>query len=183
MTPTSGHAYAALLRAVNVGGRGKLPMADLRALVEAAAGTDVQTYIQSGNVVFRHRLASSDRVAAQLEATLYKEAGLHTSVMVRTAGELALILAENPFPARGEHVHVAFLSRSPSPSDVADAGLDRFAPEEAAVVGRQVYLFLPNGVGRAKLPNALSKLAVPATLRNWRTVTTLSDMASRLAAT
>jgi uncharacterized protein (DUF1697 family) len=121
-------------------------------------------------------------VAAELEAALGEGAGLVTSVMVRTGAELRAVLEENPFSGRPENLlHIAFFSRTASASDVAGAGLERFAPEEAAVIGRQAYLFLPNGVGRAKLPTALRKVGVPSTLRNWRTVTTLADMVGELA--
>jgi uncharacterized protein (DUF1697 family) len=172
------HVYVAFLRAVNVGGSGKLPMTALRSLVEAAGGTEVQTYIQSGNVVFGHRLRSGDKVGAALETALREEAGLTTSAMVFTGSELEAVIVENPFSGRPENLlHVAFFTRAPSPSEVAGAALERFSPEEAAVVGRRAYLFLPNGVGRAKLPTALQKVGVPSTLRNWRTVTTLAGMA------
>jgi uncharacterized protein (DUF1697 family) len=98
--------------------------------------------------------------------------------MVRTGEELASVLAANPHAGRPENlVHVAFFTAPPPPDEVAGAALERFGPEEAVVLGREAYLFLPNGVGRAKLPVALRRVDVPWTLRNWRTVTTLRQMA------
>lgn len=174
----SAQAYVALLRAVNVGGTGKLSMAELRAIVERAGGTGVRTYIQSGNVVFRHRGRSAGPLAGRLEEAIRRDTGLDTSVIVRTASELGDVVAANPFPERPtSSLHVAFFPEDVPSSETAMASLGSFPPEEAVARGRELYLYLPNGVGRAKLPTVLRRLPLPSTVRNWRTVTTLCEMA------
>jgi uncharacterized protein (DUF1697 family) len=163
----------ALLRAVNVGGR-TLPMADLRALVEGAGFAEVRTYIQSGNVVVDSDDDDPARVAGRLEEALAEGAGLATEVVVRTAAELGRALDADPFVGRGEQtgsVHLTFFAgEAPPPGD-----LSPFAPEEAVALGRELHLFLPNGMGRSKMAARLRRLG--GTSRNWRTVTTLHDMA------
>jgi uncharacterized protein (DUF1697 family) len=168
-------AYAGLLRGVNVGGV-KLAMADLRAAAEACGYTDVRTYVQSGNVVFRTGGAAA-KVARDLRAAIASASGVDVALAVRTAAQLDRVIADCPFDDTA-HVHVTFLvegATAPTPSIDEEA----FAPERYAVDGRQVYLYLPNGMGRSKLAVALSrgKAGAAGTTRNWRTVTALRDMA------
>jgi uncharacterized protein (DUF1697 family) len=168
----------ALLRGINVGGKGKLPMADLRAIVAGLGHEDVRTYIQSGNVVFDARSTSTDEVAAELAEAIARESEVAPAVVVRTAAELQAVVDDDPFVSRGEDtasVHVAFFAE-----DAEDPGdLSRFAPEEAVAIGREVHLFLPGGMGRSKLAASFGRSgAAVGTARNWRTVTTLLEMAS-----
>jgi uncharacterized protein (DUF1697 family) len=170
--------YVALLRGINVGGSGKLPMADLRDVFSDAGGSEVQTYIQSGNVVFRHRAASGDRLQVDLEHAIEAATGLEVPVVVRTRDELASVVEANPYEGvEPTKLHVAFLTADPAPGSIDRVDLERFLPEECVPVGREIYLHLPNGMGRAKLPNALAAIGT-ATTRNWRTVTTLLDLAT-----
>jgi uncharacterized protein (DUF1697 family) len=177
----------ALLRGINVGGKTSLPMAELRAAVEGAGFDDVRTYIQSGNVVFR----SSQRSTAAVEKTLTKAIAavgkVAPDVMVRTRTELQAVVAGSPFLRRGEDeakLHVVFLGGS-AKATVDGSDLDQFLPEEAIAVGREVHLFLPGGVGRSKLAEALTKAQRKAgpsgTMRSWRTVTKLLALADELA--
>lgn len=169
----------ALLRGVNVGGHNKLPMADLRTIVEDCGYGPAQTYIQSGNVVLSSATDGPDDVAGVLRASIAEAAGIDTSVIVRTAGELSAVVARSPYLARGEdpaHLHVLFLSGEVTP-DLSD--LDRFAPDEATVVDREIHLYLPDGPGRSKLAEQLTrKGGSPGTMRNWRTVTKLVEMST-----
>ncbi len=171
--------FVALLRGINVGGR-TLKMADLRAVVEAAGGTDVATYIQSGNVVLSHPMRSPDRLAAHLAGAIEDATGMAVPVMARTATEWDAVVATNPFPdAGGTTLHVVFLDQSPDPDAFGDLDLGSFAPEECAVVGRELYLHLPNGMGRSALATELAKRRRPmavGTSRNWNTVLTLQDL-------
>ena len=169
----------ALLRAVNVGGR-KLPMADLRALVESLGFSDVRTYIQSGNVVFTSPRAPK---AELLEAAIEERFGLAVDVILRSSAQLERALAQDPFPdADRARVHVGFMASKPGAAVVAGIDTDSFAPEAFAVVGTELYLHLPNGMGRTKLPDyVLRRLKVPTTLRNWRTVTQLAELAKNPA--
>jgi uncharacterized protein (DUF1697 family) len=170
--------YVALLRGVNVGGR-TLKMDALRDIVAAAGGRDVATYIQSGNVVLTHRARSTAKVAAALETAIEEATEMEVAVMVRTRPELDAVVASNPFPdAGGTTLHVVFLAEAP-PAGALDAlDLDAFAPEQLALVGRELYLHLPNGMGRAELPKAVEKVGPPTkgTARNWNTVLKLQEM-------
>jgi uncharacterized protein (DUF1697 family) len=166
----------ALLRAVNVGGRNKVPMGQLRALFEELGHTDVTTYIQSGNVVFT---ASRKVTEADLEAAMAEHFGFHVDVMVRTAAEMRAVVGRHPFPEVDvATVHVGFLASAPAAKVVAGLDVARFAPEEVTFSGREMYLHLPNGMGRAKLPTYLDRrLAVAWTARNWKTVLKLLELA------
>ena len=166
-------AYIALLRAVNVGGTGKLRMTDLVEMAEAAGFRRAKTYIASGNLLFESS-ASGDEVKKTLEDALAEYAGKHVGVMVRTAAELASVLAANPFPDKAPNrTTVIFLDDAP-PADlevVAPAG------EEVQMGAREIYVYYPDGMGR-------SKLRIPAaregTARNINTVTRLVAMSSSL---
>ena len=169
--------YVGLLRGVNVGGKNKLPMAELRALVETLGCTDVTTYIQSGNVVF----TSAKAVAATtLEAAIKDEFGIGITVVLRTPAELAKVVKANPFASGDQSfVHVGFMAGKPSKPVVAKLDAERFEPEEFAVRGAELYLYLPNGMGRTKLPDYLGRqLKIPTTVRNWNTVLKLLELAS-----
>lgn len=168
-------AFVALLRAVNVGGTGKLPMRDLVSLCEAAGFGSVQTYIASGNVVFSSD-AREDGIVAKLEEALHDYAGKPVRVFVRTAGEIAEILASNPFPdAPPNKVAVVFLDARPSPA-VAET-LSGQTNETVRTGVREIYVHYPDGMGR-------SKLKIPGaedgTARNMNTVAKLAGMARKL---
>jgi uncharacterized protein (DUF1697 family) len=170
--------YIALLRGINVGGRTTVPMPALRKTCESAGCTDVTTYIQSGNVVLTSPLSAA-RLASTLERAIADELGVAPTVMVRTHSEMADVLAANPFPdADPNKLHVAFLSKTPPKEQLAHLDDVDCAPDEFVVRDTEVYLHLPNGVGRSKLPAQLfdRRLKIPATLRNWRTVTRLTEM-------
>lgn len=171
-------AMVALLRGINVGGKGKLPMTQLREMVEGCGFGDVATYIQSGNVVFRSPDADTASAAAAIAAAVAAGSDVTTSVVVRTADELASVVADSPFLARGEdegHLHVVFLGPDDEPPLPDDP--DAFAPDEAVRVGSEVHLFLPQGVGRSKLA---AKVGRVGTARNWRTTLTLLEMAGAI---
>ena len=160
-----------LLRGVNVGGHNRVPMADFRALLEAAGGSDVQTYVQSGNAVL-----AVPGTAAELErataAGLERELGVTVPVMVRTAAELAAVVAGCPWPELDPTLlHVGFCAGAP---DVSGVDLDGFAPERVAVGERALYLFHAEGVRRSRL--ARLPVGTAVTARNWRTVTALNAL-------
>jgi len=153
-------------------------MAKLRELCEALGFTDVRTYIASGNVVLTSR-EGSKAVASRLEAAIEKEFGLSIVVMVLTGADLAKAVKDNPFPrAAPNTVHVAFAARPIDKTDVDRLTKLDAQPEEVAVRGSLIYFHLPNGYGRARLPGEVSRVKVPTTVRNWRTVVTLSEMAA-----
>ena len=167
--------YVALLRAVNVGGTGALPMAELKAVCEGLGFTDVKTYIQSGNVLFR----SGDpekAVEEKLDAALGRKMGKRPGVMVRSRKELDEIAAKAPFPeAKPSFLLVHFL-----PEAAPEDALDRMvAPdgEEAKLAGREIYVHYPIGSGRSKLKLPALK---PGTSRNLNTVRRLAELAAAL---
>jgi len=168
-------AYIALLRAVNVGGTGKLPMAELKAMCEAEGFETVKTYIASGNVVFTSRLKEK-AVKAALEARLADYAGKPVGVMVRTVAEMSAVEAANPFKAApGNRVVAIFLDEAPAKNALAD--VKHQASEELRLGKREIYVRYDEGM-------ASSKLVIPAakagTARNMNTVAKLAELASAL---
>lgn len=165
--------WVALLRAVNLGPTNKLAMADLRAMLEALGYEDVRTLLQSGNAVF-----TAGKTAAAVEREVgdaLRAHGLGPSVcaMVRSAAYLKKVAAGNPFAHHDpKQLHVVFLASRTKPIDTA-----KYAPDELAFGDRCVYVRLPNGVQGAKIPDWNKALGVPATMRTWRTVTRLLDLA------
>ena len=168
-------AFIALLRAVNVGGTGKLPMSDLKDMCEALGFGGVRTFIASGNVVFTSR-KSEAAVKKALEARLEAYAGKPVGVVVRSAAEMQVVLEDNPFPeAPANRTMAIFLDASP-PADTLAAIRGR-KDEQIKLGRREIYIHY--GEGMAK-----SKLVVPAakagTARNMNTVAALAKMAAEL---
>jgi uncharacterized protein (DUF1697 family) len=165
--------YIALLRAVNVGGTGKLPMADLKAMCIDAGFTHVQTYIASGNVVL-HSALSATKVKATLEAKLLAYAGKPVGVLVRTGPEMAAVLADNPFPQCAPNRVVAIFLDSAPTADAATQTTGR-KDEEVALGTRELYVHYGEGMAdsRLKIPGAQN-----GTARNMNTVGKLASMAN-----
>jgi uncharacterized protein (DUF1697 family) len=166
-------AFVALLRAVNVGGTGKLPMSDLKAMCEGAGFKAVRTYIASGNVVFTSQKSEAG-VTAALEKALSAYAGKPVGVLVRTAAELAGVLANNPFPDKAPNRTVAIFLDEPTPAD-ALANVTGRKDEQLGLGTREIYVHYGDGM-------ADSKLKIPAaksgTARNMNTVAKLAAMAA-----
>jgi uncharacterized protein (DUF1697 family) len=180
-TTPANDTYVALLRGINVGGNNKLLMKDLAALCGDCGCADVRTYIQSGNVVFGCKAAAAEKLAAKLSARILADFGLKVPVMLRSAAALAQVAESNPFLAEGADVdrqYVMFLADAPTKAQVAALDPERSPGDRFAVVGREIFLHLPNGGGRSKLTSAYfdSKLATISTARNWRTLLTLVDL-------
>ncbi|MGY6256198.1 DUF1697 domain-containing protein [Paraburkholderia caledonica] len=165
--------YVAFLRAVNVGGTGKLPMAELRTMCEAVGFTNVRTYIASGNVVFDSKLAEAS-VKSRLERCLEEYAGKPVGVAVRTREELAQVLTANPFKSAAPNRTVAIFLDTPPPADALTHASGQ-REEEMALGTREIYVHYNNGM-------ADTKLKIPAartgTARNMNTVAKLVDMAN-----
>ena len=165
--------FVLLLRAVNVGGTGKLPMSDLKRLCEKAGFRKVRTYIASGNVV-AERDGSEPQAKAALEVELEAYAGKPVGVVVRTAAEMSQVVAKNLFPDRAANRTVAIFLDAP-PAEDALSRVKGQTNEELRLGGREIYLHYPDGIGR-------SKLSIPAarngTARNMATVARLAAMAA-----
>jgi len=165
--------YVALLRGVNVGGKNILPMKELATLFAEAGCRNVATFIQSGNVVFDGNAKAGPAVCSKIESTF----GFQTNIILRSLPEMEKIALSNPYPDLDQS-HVVFLASEPTPAQVAQLDPNRSAPDQFTVLGREIYLHMPNGMGRTKLTNAYfdSKLKTVSTVRNWRTVLKLLAM-------
>ena len=169
--------YVAFLRAVNVGGTGKLPMAELRGMCEALGFGDVRTYIASGNVVLSSEL-SADEIREALEARLEEYAGKAVGVVVRTGAAVRAIVDANPFPdANPSHTLVTLLNDDTPPDAVDHA--KRRADEDIVLAEREIYVHYPNGMSK-------SKLRIPAadagTARNMNTLRKMAELAEAITA-
>jgi uncharacterized protein (DUF1697 family) len=165
--------YVALLRAVNVGGTGKLPMSELRAMCESIAFANVRTYIASGNVIFESD-RSEAAVKAELERCLQAYAGKPVGVLIRTGPELAAILAGNPFQSAAPNRTVAIFLDAPPPADTL-AGVSGQQTEEIALGKREIYVHYGNGMAESKLK---IRAATSGTARNMNTVAKLAELAA-----
>jgi uncharacterized protein (DUF1697 family) len=176
-------SWVALLRGINLGARNKISMGDLKALFADLGAEDIETYVQSGNVLFTSAGERDDLVRA-IEQEIQSRLGLAVKVLLRTDAELAKLVADNPFAdAEPDAVklHVTFLAERPDRSRAGALDEEQFAPDRFHVTRDAVYLHCPNGYGRSKLSNAYfeKQLGVAATTRNWRTVTRLASSGKR----
>lgn len=170
---------ALLLRGVNLGGRRKLPMADLRALLTSLGHAEVKTILASGQAVVETGRPPAE-VVEELENRLLEDVGLRTDVMVRTGPELQAVLAANPFPTadeNGSRHAVVFLRAPLDPAELVKLDPAAYAPDELVANGRELYLRLPNGFADSKLSISVGKVkGAPATTRNWNTVKKLAAL-------
>jgi uncharacterized protein (DUF1697 family) len=166
--------YVALLRAVNVGGTGKLPMTELKSMCSAAGFARVETYIASGNVIFEGR-AGPAKMKAALEACLLDYFGKPMGVMVRTAAEMAAVLKANPFPEADPKLTYAIFLDKPPPRDTLDhvVGKNR---EKICLGEREIFVHYQDGMGRSKLRIPAAALG---TARNMNTVAKLAEIAAK----
>lgn len=168
-------AFIALLRAVNVGGTGKLPMSDLKSMCENAGFKSVRTYIASGNVVFESGKSKTE-VKTVLEEKLHSYAGKPVSVLVRTSAELTEVLAQNPFPEAAPNRTVAIFLEEPPPVDTLEKLIGQ-KEEELRLGTREIYVHYGNGMAHSKLKIPAAK---DGTARNMNTVAKLVAMATKV---
>ncbi|MFJ9679233.1 DUF1697 domain-containing protein [Streptomyces sp. NPDC101194] len=175
--------YAALLRGINVGGHKKVPMAELRTLLTELGHGSVRTHLQSGNAVFSSASDDENALAAELEQAIEKRFGFPVPCLVRDGGYLAAVAAACPFPAgelEGRQLHITYYGQPVDAERFAGIDAAAFLPEEFRLGDRALYLYAPDGLGRSKLAEALSRPAlnkgVIATSRNWNTVVKLVEM-------
>ncbi|KUN04928.1 hypothetical protein AQI95_18835 [Streptomyces yokosukanensis] len=175
--------YAALMRGINVGGAKKVPMADLRTLLTGLGHTGVQTYLQSGQAVFTTGHGDEESLAAELSQAIRERFGFPVDVLVRDHAYLEAVAEDCPFPAADlepKQLHVTYFSAPVTPDRYA--GIDQAAllPEEFRLGDRCLYLYAPDGLGRSKLAEVLSRRRLTkdliATSRNWNTVTKLVEL-------
>jgi len=177
--------WICLLRGVNVLGRCALPMSELARSMERLGLRDVKTYIQSGNVVFSSAARNAAPLVAKIRKAIAVAHGVDPHVLLLTQAELEDAAGENPFPEAAAHpksVHLFFLDRKPSKPDVTKLHAQRADSERFLLADRVFYLHTPDGFGISKLARIAERaLGVPATARNWRTVTALIAMARETA--
>jgi uncharacterized protein (DUF1697 family) len=173
----------ALLRAVNNVGQRRLPMAELRLVFAAEGALDVETYIQSGNVVYAAPARRADDLAARVQRRILAQRGFTAPVLTRSHDELAAVVANNPFPGDEAALHVMFLADRPSRARLGALDPERSPGDRFVVRGREIYLHLVRGVARSKLDTGYFDrvLGTTSTLRNWRTVTRLLAMCAARA--
>ena len=172
--------HLALLRGINVGGKNILPMKDLAKLFADAGCSNVRTYIQSGNVIFEAP-AKADKIGLTISEKIEKRFGYRIPLVLRTAEQLRKTIDGNPYlPTATDQkaLHVYFLAHVPDAAAIAGLDPNRSAPDAFHVLGHDIYLHLPTGMGRTKLTNAYfdSRLSTTCTARNWATVLKLSEM-------
>jgi uncharacterized protein (DUF1697 family) len=179
------NAFISMLRGVNVGGRKKMSMNELRSLYEALELERVVTHVQSGNVVFESAERNPSTLAGRIEDRIERAFGYRVPVFIRRTGEFERMLDGNPFLLKGQpdpsHLHVTFLYGLPSTSKVRALRPAVADGEGFSVQGREIYLHCPNGYGRTRLTNVYfeKNLDMPATTRNWNTANALYRIATQ----
>jgi len=178
--------YVALLRGINVGGRNRVAMADLRQIAASLGHTEIATYIQSGNLVFTSPDESAATLADALEREIARTLDVRPAVVVVSRADLARVIADNPFPGESNPkvLHAVFRREAMTPDAIVTvAGAEQKArakgcQDEVVVVGRTLFLHTPDGLGRSELAAQLARVGSQAegTARNWATVTRLMDM-------
>jgi uncharacterized protein (DUF1697 family) len=181
-------AVICMLRGVNVGGHNKIKMDALRALCASLKLHDPQTYVQSGNVVFKTNERDLARLAKRIQDAIEKKFGFRPAVILRTTSELRDAIARNPFAKRRGiepgKLLVTFLADEPPADACGPVHKMKTDPEELHLHGREIFIYFPNGAGKSKLPwSSLDKmLKTTGTGRNWNTVTKLLEIAESLEA-
>jgi uncharacterized protein (DUF1697 family) len=181
------HVVISMLRGVNVGGHHLIRMDVLKALCESLGLRSVQTYLQSGNVIFATNERDLDRLALAIENAIEQRCGFRCDVILRTTAELRDVVRANPFAAR-QGIHpgkfaVIFLAEDPG-QEARDKVLAlQIEPEELRMAVREYYIYFPLGMGQSKAPAAIAKaLKVPGTGRNWNSVTKMLEIAASIGA-
>lgn len=171
-----------ILRGINVGGKNKIPMVELKALYEKAGFKNVTTYIQSGNVVFSADKPDLNSLPDKIQQLIFKKYGFQVPIIIRTVDEIQQVIDTNPMlKMQGmdvEKLHVTFLADVPKKEHIEKVLSYKYPPDEYIIAGKEIFISCPNGYGNTKLSNNFfeSKLKVTATTRNWRTVNELLRM-------
>ena len=178
----------AMLRGVNLGAHNRIKMDALRDLCGSLDLLDVQTYVQSGNIVFRTKERNLSALAKKIRSGIEKKFGFNPEIILRSTSDLRNVIAKNPFAEMKDiepgKLLVDFLSSEPSTDACKSVRAIKTDPEKLHIDGREMYIYFPNGAGRSKLSwPALEKiLKTPGTARNWNSVTKLLAMAEELEA-
>lgn len=169
-------SHVALLRAVNLAGRSKVAMSDLRKLLTDLGFADVKSLLQSGNLVFRTDANAAAKLEGKLEVEIERRLGLKTALFIRTSKDMDAVIAGNPFPSEAKsdpgHLVVVFLKDAPKAGAVEALRAAIKGPEVVQAKGRHAYIFYAAGIGHSRLTGAVidAKLGAQGTGRNWNTV-------------
>jgi len=175
--------YISLLRGVNVTGHNKIRMEELKRLFENLGFQNIVTYIQSGNIVFKTKVDSIEKITGKIKNAINKDLGLDIDVIVKSLDEWKQIVDTKPFPdAEGNKSYVTFLLDLPKEIPLDAINKAKAPSEQFMISGKEIYIYCPDGYGRSKLSNNFfeSKLKVSATSRNWNTIEYLYTLASKL---
>ena len=173
--------YISMLRGINVGGQKKVRMADLKSVYEALELENIQTYVQSGNVVFESEEQDAEKLRKSIEAQIETTFDFPVPVLIRTADDFQRVIKNHPFAKEDPiRVLVTFLYEHPEKSRWDELSLYKDKVDQFALGEQEIFLFCPGGYGKTKLSNTFfeKKLGVVATTRNWKSVNTLYEMAS-----
>ncbi|MBN9256496.1 MULTISPECIES: DUF1697 domain-containing protein [unclassified Mesorhizobium] len=173
--------FVALFSGINVGGNRIVKMAELAAFFGQLGCSDVKTYVQSGNVVFRAEDADAGTLTSKIEAAFEKKWGFHSRIMVRDVDWFRRLVAANPYPEAADApktLHAYALEREPTSEEIARLAEKCTGPERFEVRRDVLYLHAPDGLGKSVFANLIPRvLKVPGTARNWRSVQALLEMA------
>jgi uncharacterized protein (DUF1697 family) len=177
--------YVALLRGINVGGNNIIKMQDLKTLLQISGLENVNTYIQSGNIVFRSE-KTAEEVQIIIEQEIKQKYGYSISVIVRTGSEWEGIMKNCPYPTEslgdGESVHLTLLGKEISTEDIEHVQKSQSDTEECFINEKEVYLYLRKSILDSKLSSQLQKLGFPVTSRNWKTIKKIESMVKNMGA-
>ena len=174
-----------MLRGINVGGHNKIKMDALRALYKSLKLESPRTYVQSGNIIFRTKEKNSAVLAKKIQSTIERKFGFRPEVILRTTDEMRAAIAASPFAGRnlepGKTV-ITFLASNASPEAANGLLALKGFPEELHLLGRELHIYFPDGMGKSKLPwpKIEKLLAVSATVRNWNSVTKMMAIAEEM---
>jgi uncharacterized protein (DUF1697 family) len=178
--------YISILRGINLGGHNTIKMDALKELFVGIGAVNIQTYIQSGNVVYQSDDKNSEELNVLISDEIRRQFGFDVPTMTTTFDELNHIVGSNPFAVdetkEPSFLHVTFLADKPLSENAAKINTAEYLPDEFLLSGKAVYLYCPNGYGKTKLSNSFfeRKLKVSATTRNWKTTSELLTIANKM---
>ncbi|WP_373056741.1 DUF1697 domain-containing protein [Zunongwangia sp. H14] len=173
--------YIAILRGINVGGKRKIPMADLRQNLEKIGFKNVKTYIQSGNIIFNENVKNISKMETQLEKFILDTYGFEVPVIIRSAEQVEKAISDNPYFSKEsdlDRLHLSFLKQAPDAENIDKAKNANYEPDSFEVKGKNAFVYCTGKYSDSKLTNNFfeNKLKVAATTRNWKTVLKLQEL-------
>lgn len=177
--------YISILRGINVSGHKPIKMDALQKMYADLNFKNIQTYIQSGNIIFQNKKTTHKDLEKKIAKNIFEEFGFEVPVIVKELGELTTIVKNNPFVNKRNEdltkLHITFLSQEPEQINVEKIKGGQYQSDEFILIGSTIYLFCPNGYGNTKLSNTFfeNKLKVVATTRNWKTTNELANIYCR----